>query len=142
MPLTELTCNFHMHTPYSDGEWYHADIAQAALNAGLDVICVTDHNTWVDGLERYYEKDGRRLLLLVGEEVHDQTRQPQRNHLLVLGARTELAERKSTRTQQSVYIQERDLWAKREEWIQKNQPALTGPGEASKLLEEQIKHYD
>jgi len=91
MPYTELTCNFHMHTPYSDGEWYHAAIAQAALAAGLDCICVTDHNIWVDGLERYHEKDGRRLLLLVGEEVHDQTRQPQKNHMLAIGARTELA---------------------------------------------------
>lgn len=54
-------------------------------------------------------------------------------------ARTELAERKSTRTQQAVYIQERDLWAKREEWLQENQPPLSGPGEASKLLEDQIK---
>ena len=24
-----------MHTPYSDGEWYHADIAAAAMRAGL-----------------------------------------------------------------------------------------------------------
>src|SRR5947209_19693632 len=91
MPLTELVCNFHMHTPYSDGEWYHAEIAQAALAAGLDCICVTDHNIWVDGLERYHERDGRRLLLLVGEEIHDQIRQPQKHHLLALGARTELA---------------------------------------------------
>ena len=91
MPLFEAVCNFHMHTPYSDGEWYHAEIAQAALSAGLDCICVTDHNVWVDGLERYHERDGRRLLLLVGEEIHDQTRQPQKNHLLVYGAGCELA---------------------------------------------------
>src|SRR5258707_8999196 len=92
MPLTELICNLHMHTPYSDGEWHHAAIAQAALSAGLDVICVTDHNIWVSGLEGYVERDGRRLLLLVGEEVHDQSRQPQKNHMLVLGARAELAD--------------------------------------------------
>ncbi len=91
MTLAEIICSLHMHTPYSDGEWYHADIAQAALSAGLDCVCVTDHNIWVDGPERYYEKDGRRLLLLVGEEVHDPTRQPQKNHLLIYGARTELA---------------------------------------------------
>lgn len=91
MPVTELACNFHSHTPYSDGEWYHAEIAQAALSAELDCVCVTDHNIWVNGPERYYEKDGRRVLLLVGEELHDPTRQPQKNHLLVFGARTELA---------------------------------------------------
>jgi hypothetical protein len=51
-------------------------------------------------------------------------------------ARGQLAERESTRTQQSIYMKERDLWVQRDEWIQKTQPALTGPGEASKLLEE------
>jgi hypothetical protein len=91
MPTYELACNLHMHTPYSDGEWYHAAIAEAALRAGLDCVCVTDHNIWVKGPARYYEKDGRRVLLLVGEEVHDQTRQPQKNHLLVYGAECELA---------------------------------------------------
>ncbi|MEP7016247.1 MAG: hypothetical protein ABI925_12470 [Verrucomicrobiota bacterium] len=54
-------------------------------------------------------------------------------------ARAELAEQKSTRAQQSVYMKERDLWVKRDEWIQQHQPTLSGPGEASKLLEEQIK---
>ena len=89
--MFELVCNFHMHTPYSDGELYHAGIAQAALRAGLDCVCVTDHNVWVKGPERYYEQDDRRVLLLVGEEVHDQARQPQKNHLLVYGAECELA---------------------------------------------------
>lgn len=53
-------------------------------------------------------------------------------------ARSELAERKSSRAQQAVYMKERDLWVKRDQWIQRNEPTLTGPGEASKLLE-QIK---
>jgi len=91
MPLYEQIANLHMHTPYSDGEWYHAEIAEAAMRAGLDVICMTDHNVWVKGPERYYEKEGKRVLVLVGEEVHDQTRQPQKNHLLAYGARCELA---------------------------------------------------
>ncbi|MGH2524362.1 MAG: PHP domain-containing protein, partial [Anaerolineales bacterium] len=80
-----------MHTPYSDGEWYHAQIAEAAARAGLDVVCVTDHNVWVKGPERYYEAEGRRVLVLVGEEVHDAMRDPQKNHLLMYGAGCELA---------------------------------------------------
>ncbi|MCC7358450.1 MAG: PHP domain-containing protein [Anaerolineales bacterium] len=91
MTVFEVVGNFHMHTPYSDGEAYHAEIAEAALRAGLDVVLVTDHNVWVDGPARYYAHDARRVLLLVGEEVHDQTRQPQKNHLLVYGAEKELA---------------------------------------------------
>lgn len=80
-----------MHTPYSDGEWSHAQIAEAALRAGLDVIYVTDHNVFVKGPERYYETDGKKLLLLIGEEVHDASRIPQKNHLLVYGAGRGLA---------------------------------------------------
>ncbi len=92
MQLNEFVTNLHMHTPYSDGEWYHAQIAEAAINAGLDMICVTDHNVWVKGPERYYEANGKRVLLLVGEEIHDQARQPQKNHLLAYNANCELAQ--------------------------------------------------
>jgi hypothetical protein len=48
-------------------------------------------------MEGYYRKskaggqDERRVLLLVGEEVHDQGRDPQKSHLMVLGASRELA---------------------------------------------------
>lgn len=87
----EYVANLHMHTPYSDGEWYHADIAAAAARAGVDILCVTDHNVWVDGPERYYAVGDRRVLVLVGEEVHDASRQPQRNHLLAYNAQRELA---------------------------------------------------
>ncbi|HRE26187.1 MAG TPA: hypothetical protein PK954_06115, partial [Anaerolineales bacterium] len=38
-----------------------------------------------------YSAGDKRLLVLVGEEVHDASRQPQRNHLLVYNARRELA---------------------------------------------------
>jgi hypothetical protein len=88
----EYVGNMHMHTPYSDGECWHRQIAEAAIRAGLDFVIVTDHNVWVDGVEGYYgEEPDRRVLLLVGEEVHDVRRNPQANHLLVYNARTELA---------------------------------------------------
>lgn len=87
----ELVGNMHMHTPYSDGEKWHAQIAEDAIAAGLDFIIVTDHNIWVDGVEGYYENDHGRVLLLCGEEVHNPRRQPQASHLLVYGAEQELA---------------------------------------------------
>lgn len=51
-------------------------------------------------------------------------------------ARTELAARKAARQQQSVFMKERKMWEKREEWLKKQQPTLSGPGEASNLLEQ------
>ncbi|WP_322797753.1 PHP domain-containing protein [Thermoflexus sp.] len=85
--MIELVCNLHSHTRFSDGAGFHRDVVAAAARAGLDVVGVTDHNVWVGGLQGYHN----RVLLLVGEEVHDPCRQPQANHALILGAGQELA---------------------------------------------------
>jgi hypothetical protein len=54
-------------------------------------------------------------------------------------AHAELSAHKETRKQQTIYVKERDLWTKRAEWIQQHQPVLKDAGEASKLLEEQLR---
>jgi len=90
--LIEVVGNLHMHTPYSDGEAYHAEIAAAAARAGLDFIVVTDHNVLVRGVEGYYADDHAPILVLTGEEVHDQARLPQVNHCLVYDAHREVAQ--------------------------------------------------
>ena len=51
-------------------------------------------------------------------------------------SRRELSARKATRAEQNVYMRERELWAKRDEWLQKTQPTLKGAEEASNLLEQ------
>jgi hypothetical protein len=89
--MHEITINLHMHTRYSDGSGTHADIARAALESGLHAVIITDHNVVVKGVEGYVGSPSRRVLVLTGEEIHDRTRIPQKNHLLVLGADRELA---------------------------------------------------
>jgi len=89
--MPEIILNLHMHTRFSDGDGSHKDIAIAAMKAGLDAVIVTDHNVWVNGPEGYFVDGDKRVLLMVGEEIHDQARQPQKNHLLVFGAHRELA---------------------------------------------------
>jgi len=89
--MHEIVVNLHMHTRYSDGSGTHRDIARAALRAGLDAVIVTDHNVLVQGMEGYYRERNKRVLMLVGEEIHDQDREPQKNHLLAFGAGRELA---------------------------------------------------
>ena len=68
--MHEIVVNLHMHTVYSDGSGTHKDIARAALKTGLDAVIVTDHNTLVSGPEGYYSEAGRRVLMLLAEEVH------------------------------------------------------------------------
>src|SRR6266581_7404675 len=89
--MHELIINLHMHTIYSDGGGTHQDIARAALKCGLDAVIVTDHNVLVSGPQGYYREGKKQVLMLLGEEVHDQARHPQKNHLLVLGANREMA---------------------------------------------------
>ena len=93
MAYIEYMGNMHMHTPYSDGEATHAQIADAALAANLDFVIVTDHNILVSGIEGYYgDSDHGYVLLLTGEEIHDRTRQPQVNHCLVYNAPQEMSQ--------------------------------------------------
>ena len=89
--MPEVIVNLHTHTRYSDGSGNHRDIASAGIAAGVDAVIVTDHNVLVGGLEGYYSEGKKRLLMLVNEEVHDQARDPQKNHLLVFGAQREMA---------------------------------------------------
>ena len=52
------------------------------------------------------------------------------------GAHKEVVERQAKVAEQALYVKERDLWTKREEWIQKHQPVLKDPAEASALLDQ------
>jgi len=83
--MEELVTNIHIHTRYSDGKKLHREIAEDAIKAGIDAIIITDHNMYVNGFDGYYSSNGRKVLMLVGEEIHDTTRLPQKNHLLALG---------------------------------------------------------
>lgn len=87
----EYVGNLHVHTCFSDGAGTHLEVAAAALRAGLDFVITTDHNVWVDGVDGYYHSESGRVLLLAGEEIHHQAREPQKNHLLVYEACRELA---------------------------------------------------
>jgi len=83
--MHELITNIHIHTRYSDGKKLHREIADDAIKAGLDAIIITDHNMYVKGFDGYLSKGDRKVLVLVGEEIHDKTRIPQKNHLLAIG---------------------------------------------------------
>jgi hypothetical protein len=89
--MEELVINLHMHTRFSDGHACHTEIAHAAIQASLDAIIITDHNIWVNGFEGYVQEGRRRVLVMIGEEIHNQARQPQKSHLMVFGAGRELS---------------------------------------------------
>jgi len=59
-----------MHTVHSDGDWTVAELISSALNAGLDFISITDHNTASHHAEIDRARPGsQRPLVLRGEEI-------------------------------------------------------------------------
>ncbi|MEA4813216.1 MAG: CehA/McbA family metallohydrolase [Anaerolineaceae bacterium] len=89
--MEELLLAIHMHTNYSDGNGSHQDLLAAAMKAGIDAIIITDHNVLVQEAETYLQKGRRKVLMLIGEEVHDTTLKGAGSHLLVFGHNRELA---------------------------------------------------
>ncbi|MFC2031091.1 CehA/McbA family metallohydrolase [Chloroflexota bacterium] len=79
--------NIHMHTTASDGALTYEEIAKTAEQAGLDYVVITDHNVYVSGEDGWRGK----TLILVGEEVHDEHREPPSSHLLCLGLDRDVA---------------------------------------------------
>ena len=51
-------------------------------------------------------------------------------------ASADVTSRKALRAQQSVFLKERGMWEKRDEWLDKHQPKLNSPVEASTLLDQ------
>ena len=88
--MNETKFAVHIHTHYSDGNASHKELIEIAAKAGLNGIITTDHNIWIDGLDGYYGEDKRKIMLLVGEEIHDRSLEPPGNHLLAINTRKEM----------------------------------------------------
>lgn len=79
--MFEYVGALHIHSVFSDGSGDIRTIAQAAAEAGLDYIVLTDHNTLrarKEGYEGWYGN----TLLLSGCEINDKEN---KNHYLALG---------------------------------------------------------
>lgn len=85
--MVEYFGNVHMHTTYSDGTGTFDELVAAARRARLDFVYVTDHNILVRDREEGYRQG---VLTLVGQEVHDRSRVPERSHLLCLGVKQDV----------------------------------------------------
>lgn len=65
----EYIGNLHVHSNHSDGALSPTEIAGIALNAGLDFVCLNDHEHMTDGLHLEEEGFFGSLLLLSGLEI-------------------------------------------------------------------------
>lgn len=70
----------HCHTTASDGMVTPAELVAAAVNAGLDLIAVTDHDTMASVRETQALGEAAGLTVVAGQEVT--TRWPAQTHIL------------------------------------------------------------
>jgi len=71
MTLRPLKGDLHMHSIYSDGRTTPFAMAMASLDAGMDFISITDHDTYEGSLNAIQKVKQHKIDLLVlrGEEV-------------------------------------------------------------------------
>lgn len=69
MPAVHIDlADLHMHSHYSDGFSSPAELVEAALEAGLKAISLTDHDC-IDGIEELGSAAGSRILTIPGVEL-------------------------------------------------------------------------
>ncbi len=70
----------HCHTLASDGMVTPAELVDAAVRAGLDLIAITDHDTMVNAREGKERGEAAGLSVVAGQEVT--TKWPAQTHIL------------------------------------------------------------
>lgn len=61
-------CDIHLHSHYSDGTWSPRQLVEHAVNLGLAIISLTDHDN-LAGLQEAKEVSGDRLKFISGVEI-------------------------------------------------------------------------
>ncbi len=71
MHLKPLKGDLHMHSIYSDGRATPFAMVMASLDAGMDFVSVTDHDSYEGSLEAIFKvkQNNIDILVLAGEEV-------------------------------------------------------------------------
>ena len=82
--LRGIACVAHVHSTYSDGTATIPELAEAAAEAGVECVMLTDHDT-LEAQRRGEEGWHGDVLILVGHEVS-----PKGGHLLVFGVDEEI----------------------------------------------------
>lgn len=82
-----LKGNLHTHTDASDGDSPVGDVARWYDDHGYDFLVITDHNVRLElgQLSQDLATEGRRLLLIPGEELTSWWEGPERIHALHMG---------------------------------------------------------
>jgi hypothetical protein len=85
--MNYLKGNLHTHTDASDGDSPLGEVARWYDDHGYDFLVITDHNVRLSTqeIQNEFRAEGRRLLLIPGEELTAWWQGPERVHALHIG---------------------------------------------------------
>ncbi|MBZ0190000.1 MAG: PHP domain-containing protein, partial [Candidatus Obscuribacterales bacterium] len=63
-----MRTDLHLHSSFSDGNWRPCELVEYAIDFGMDVISITDHDT-IAGVEPAIAAAGDRLKVIPGIEL-------------------------------------------------------------------------
>jgi len=101
--MEEILCSLHNYTKLSGGVDSFYELAQHAIDCGIDAVFTTDKNIYAEGHTGYYYRSEKKLLLLCGEELFDPLSGPDQSYLS-LGIEKEQFNRKIGDSQNEIRI--------------------------------------
>ncbi len=81
--MSEILCSIHNYTKFSEDKTSFYELAQYGLDCGLDAIVTTDKNVYPYGYDQYFYRDGKRVMIICGEELYDPISQNPLHHLTI-----------------------------------------------------------
>lgn len=101
--MEEILCSVHNYTKFSGFPYSFYDMAQAALDCGIDAVITTDKNIYPSGHDRFYYRSEKSVLVICGEELFDPLSETETNYLS-LGIDREQFNRKASNLQDEIRI--------------------------------------
>ncbi len=72
--MLKVKADMHIHSTYSDGRASPKDIVYKALEEGIRIIAITDHNTFQGAVQakKFVKSLGEDIIVIIGNEVRTQ----------------------------------------------------------------------
>ena len=101
--MEEILCSLHNYTKFSGYPYSFYNMAQSALDCGLDAVITTDKNIYPVGHNQYYYRSEKKLLVICGEELYDPLN-PDSQHYLSIGIDQEQFNKNIRNSQDEILI--------------------------------------
>lgn len=142
--MYEILCSIHNYTKFSGFPYSFYDMAQSALDCGMDAVFSSDRNIYPAGHDQYFYRNEKRLLVVCGEELFDPL-DDKAPHYLSLGINREQFQKKQGNPQDEIRVllkKEQNNHSFRHFELINAEDLLQGIQKGQHIFRENIQFYD